>query len=572
MYKNVEDLIEKLSPRSEVEATKELTRFFVSARFNMVDEQFSQQYVDGKDDGGIDFFHTEDNTFFIIQSKFSSKPRKTDEESLLRELKKIINTLAGQNPNKRAEGFVNDIRRSFGESTLLEIIWITTNIVDRSLADMAQKELHQARKQNNWELNIDFVAFDRNALQRMVYDRAHGYIPYTGKKALNINGRYIENLGDGTGIYSIVCTAQVTDILKWFRQKDDVKKFLQKNIREYVGDNKINKAIQQSYIGTPDWFWHKHNGIILFADSISKSSDGSQLILRNPQVVNGGQTLIALFSAHDKVGRKDSTAQILVRAYNLPYEESETYKKSIDIIKALNSQNPIRASDLHSTDPRQVRIEALMKQMGYKYWRKRGKEVKSGRYAVTMRNLALYYYVCKRRTPHEGVLGQIEELFDEETKYDAMFPEHAINRELSLNHVVLNYVTLWMVAEILDGFVKYLPTKYERELSQYTRYFVLVDIYNKLIDWRREHFNLPGWRNWKDFVESDELEDSVWKYAHRPFMVATGMVPKKEEPRKFFKRKEASERFDRQLVGSTRSFNAAMNGAFSSFKNNLQNE
>ena len=541
-YKNVDNLMQKLSTLSDVEATEELTKFFVNARFQLSDGQFNRQYVDGKDDGGIDFYHVEDDTFYILQTKFSSKSRKTDQSMIPHELSKLDKTINLNNTNARAEEFVNTIKRNIGTNRLLEVIWITTNLVDQNVVDAAQRGLNEIKRRHGWTLDVDFVPFDRNALQRMIFDIAHGYIPYTGRQTIEILGKYIENQGEATGVYSFVCTVKVNDLLRWFKQRADVKKYLQKNIRDYVGETKINRGIRESYVETPDWFWYKHNGIIIFADSIAKTQDESGLILRNPQVVNGGQSLIELFSAFDRAQRKDTTAEVLARFYRLPYEDSETYKKSIDIIKALNSQNPIRASDLHSTDPRQVVIEALMKQMGYMYLRKRGKEVKSGHYSITMRNLALYYHVCKTQSPHEGVIAEVEEIFEEETKYDAVFPETAINRELSMSHVVMNYITVWNIAEALDRFLKDL-NKYTRELSQYTWYFVLADIYRKLLDWRTLNFELPGWRSWKDFVESDEFQERLWRYSKRAFETARDIVPRNEEPRKFFRTKEATRKF-----------------------------
>jgi hypothetical protein len=564
MFKNLEELVSKLSSKNDIEATKELTKFFISSRFALPNEQFSQQYVDGKDDGGIDFFHTEDSTHIIVQSKFSGKMQHTDEQSVIHELNKIINTLQGQNPNKRANDFVNAVRRNLQDESMLEIIFLTTNKVQESVENTAQKHLEDIRKQNNWKIELDFVAFDKDALQRMIYDVAHGYIPYTGKKMLRTYGSYVENPGSNTGVYSIVCTTKITDILGWFENSLDVKRFLQKNIREYQGETKINRDIKTSFIGASNWFWYKHNGIIIFADSISKSHDLTQLILRNPQVVNGGQTLIAAFEAYDKGGRKESDAEVLVRVYRLPYEEAETYKKSIDIIKALNSQNAIRASDLHSTDPRQVRIEALLKEIGYTYWRRRGKDAKSARFAITMRNIALYYLVCKKRAPQEGVRGNVEEIFDEQSKYDDVFPEEAINRELSQNHIALSYVVVWRLAYLLNEFTSDLG-KYTRELSSYTRYYALSDIYGKLLNWKTNAFDMTGWRNWKEFIESDEFKNGLWPYARRSFEAAAAIVPSKEEPRNYFKTKEAVQKFFTKL-SSTRNFSSSMSKAFGLFK------
>ncbi len=161
-----------------------------------------------------------------------------------------------------------------------------------------------------------------------------------------------------------------------------------KNVREFLGETgkagKINKAIGHSYLSDPDWFWYKHNGIIILADDIFIDRVKNELVLRNPQIINGGQTLKALFSAYSKNNKAENSAKVLLRIYRLPYEDAETYKRSIEIISALNSQNKINPSDLRSTDPRQVRLERLFQQMGsgYRYWRKRSKEAKSSRYSI----------------------------------------------------------------------------------------------------------------------------------------------------------------------------------------------
>jgi len=568
-YKKIDDLIRFLRLKTDMEATRELTRFFADARFGLRGEDFTHHYCDGADDGGIDLFNAEDKTFYVIQSKFSATPRQTGDDAVLHELRKLGKTLASHNPNKKADEFVNAFRRAVeDEDALLEIIWLTTNEVRQSTAELAQQELVAIRKQYNWKLGVDFVAFGNNALERMIFDIAHGYVPYTGKKEIMISGgpgRYIESRGGQAGIYSVVCSVKACDMLKWIDRRVGVNKFLQKNVREYVGDTRINKEIQKSFLGAADWFWYKHNGIIIFADSVSIPPDEDRLIMRNPQIVNGGQTLTTLYEAYDRSGRKDSTAEVLVRAYRLPYERTETYERSIEIIKGLNSQNAIRSSDLHSTDPRQVRLQFLLGELGYKYLRKRAKEAKSGEFSITMRNLALYYYICKKRVPHEGVLGQIEEIFDEKSTYNEAFPEDAIDRDLnSINHIVLSYILVWRLAEILDKFSRDLP-KRDRELSYYTFYFVLVDLCDKIQNWRASGFKMTGWRNWKLFIESEQLKESLWEYVKKTFHIASNIVPRDEEPRKFFKKKEATQRFASEAP-SMRRLNAILNRAYDAFE------
>jgi hypothetical protein len=565
-YQNTDELIRKLSLLNKVEATKKLTEFYAKARFKIRKEDFERQYTDGADDGGIDFYHREDNnTFFIFQTKFSGSPKKVSSSEILDEIRKLKNTLTTSNPNRRADDFVNSLKRETGnKDAILEVLWLTTNIVEQSVRDEIQNDLEKWRKENGWLLGIDFVAIDKYALEVVIYDVKHGYIPYTGKKILKLEpGQWMETTWEETGVYSVVCVVNVNDILKWFRTSDEIDRFLQKNVREFLGEtSKINKAIAKSYLEAPTWFWYKHNGIIIFADNLYIDKTKMELVLRNPQVVNGGQTLKALFSAYDKNNRSDNPAKVLLRIYRLPYEDTETYKRSIEIISALNSQNKINPSDLRSTDPRQVRLEQLFEIIGYKYLRKRGKEAKSGPYSITMRNLALRYYVCKKNAPHEGVRGNVEELFEEENKYNEIFDESAINKDLSGNHVVINYVTCWKIDQILQQVKFELPER-DAEYFQYTKWFVLNDIYRKLADWKQKKFNL-GWKTWIDFIESCQFEKAVLDYSRFTFRIGREIIPAEEDPRSFFKTKDAVIKFSSKT--SIRKFESIMNKAFNRFQ------
>lgn len=567
-YKNTEELIRKLSLLNKVEATKKLTEFYAKARFKIRPDDFERHYTDGANDGGIDFYYQEDSTYFIFQTKFSSSPKKVSSTEILNEIRKFKNTLTTSNPNGRADEFVNSLKRETGnKDAILEVLWLTTNIVEHSVRDEIQKDLESWRKENGWGLGIDFVAIDRYVLESVIYDVKHGYIPYTGKKILKLEqGQWIETTWEETGVYSIVCIVNVNEILRWFSTSDEIDGFLQKNVREFLGESKINKAIGKSYLESPTWFWYKHNGIIIFADNLFIDKTKMELILRNPQVVNGGQTLKALFSAYDKNNRSDNSAKVILRIYRLPYEDTETYKRSIEIISALNSQNKINPSDLRSTDPRQVRLEQLFERIGsgYKYLRKRSKETKSSRYSITMRNLALTYYVCKKNVPYEGVRGAVEELFEEENKYNEIFDESAINKEISGNHIVINYITCWNIDQVLRKVkVKDVLPSRDAEYFQDTKWFVLWDIYRKLIEWKRKKFSL-GWQVWNSFIESYQFEKAVSDYSRSAFRIGREIIPAREEPHSFFKTKDAASKFASKT--SIRKFESLMNEAFNKFQ------
>ncbi len=180
------------------------------------------------------------------------------------------------------------------------------------MRDAVQKDLESFREASGWTIFVDFVAIDKRALDTVIYGTSHGYIPYTGKKTLKLeNGEWMEMRWEDTNVLSVVCTVKLDELLRWFSNSRQVNRFLQKNVREFLGEKDINRAIAKSYRESPTWFWYKHNGIIIFADNLSIDRDRLELTLRNPQVVNGGQTLSALYLAFDKGGRKDSAARVL---------------------------------------------------------------------------------------------------------------------------------------------------------------------------------------------------------------------------------------------------------------------
>lgn len=565
--KNMSSLIKTLLlSGNKYERSRGLSEYFVGARFRINHDTFMNQYADGKNDGGIDFYHVEENTFYIAQSKFEDPPTKTCEEDMMEEIRKINNTLIGENPNKRAEHFVNELsQRLIDQNSMLEIVWLTTSYVEDSVRNSVMQRLLELKNANGWKIAVDFVVFDRDDFERLVFDVIHGFIPYTGRRTLRLEPQgCLKQLGPSTNIIAIVCTVRIDEILRWFAEEEKIDDFLQKNIRGYLSKNVINKGIQNSYEKAPDLFWYKHNGIIIFSDQIDHREDENLLVLRNPQIVNGGQTVKALYEIFKKRETLDNPSEVLLRVYRLPYEHENTYKRSISIIEGLNSQNPIFPSDLRSNDMRQVRIESLMKEFGYTYHRRRSREKKakqSTKYHIPMTKLAKLFYVCNDYVPHKGVGGHVEELFEAKdsstklhgtSKYDRIFSEQEINREFSTNHVVLKYLTVWNLYQILRDLRNSLSNS-DYAYFEYTQYFVLAGVYRRLYRWKSEGGFRLSWKSWLEFIKSRELEEAVWKYAKPAFRIGREMTPKEvdiEEKRKtereFFRSRTALEEFDRR--------------------------
>ncbi|MHB8156506.1 MAG: AIPR family protein [Desulfocucumaceae bacterium] len=559
--------------RTAVDRTLNLTWFYVNARFKIPEKEFKNIYsVDGSNDGGIDCFFQEGNTFYLIQSKYHERSLRESTTSIKHELQKIEKTLIGENTNNYATDFINALRREVTNSNCyLEIIWLSTNEVVSNTKKDAQEYLDRILKNRKWALNADINFIDRFALEGVIYDIKHGYVPHTGKKELKYEPGECMVIDKGRdNIESIVCNVKAIDLLQWFNNSQEISKYLQKNVRESVGENAINKALRTSFKQDPSLFWYKHNGIIIFADWLEVNVHDRKVTIRNPQIVNGAQTVTQLYKAHDENRNHSNPAKLLVRIYRLPYEDSETYKRSIDIIAALNSQNKIKSSDLHSTDPRQVMIENRINELGlrYTYHRKRTEDGRvSSPYNVFMTKLALFFSICEYKKPDEGISGQIESYFEEEKRYDDAFPENQIKKPLGkyLDHIVFKYIDSWRLYYLLDRTVYYELSNKKQEYYQFIKWYALVDIYNLLQNWKEQVF-AGTWREWVEFIDSPEYSNSIVKYSKPRCAKFIDMLPKNEaDPRNFYKSTAGRKKFEMHS-GSFIKFKQELNKAYEMFK------
>jgi hypothetical protein len=170
--------------------------------------------------------------------------------------------------------------------------------------------------------------------------------------------------------------------------KNSILKF---NPRSYleVSKNKVNQEIEASILNTKsNEFALFNNGITIIADGTSISSDTAkqgtaQVVLRNPQLVNGGQTAYTLARVYERcVASKDfkvfTGKEVLLRVITFVGAVKSSGREAreqliLDISKASNSQTKVEESDRRSNDPVQLRLqERFFEKYGLYYERKRG--------------------------------------------------------------------------------------------------------------------------------------------------------------------------------------------------------
>lgn len=143
------------------------------------------------------------------------------------------------------------------------------------------------------------------------------------------------------------------------------------NVRFALGSNKRIKNIWESLVDPIDsqYFWLYNNGLTILCDDF-KLKEQRKLIITNPQVVNGCQTVTAF---KKKLGSYSDKPSVLARIIKAP-SNNEGKKQATLIAEKTNSQNPVLSRDLRSNDAVQAKLRKAFEQLDppWFYERKRG--------------------------------------------------------------------------------------------------------------------------------------------------------------------------------------------------------
>lgn len=148
-------------------------------------------------------------------------------------------------------------------------------------------------------------------------------------------------------------------------------KLLQGNIRAFLSiRGKVNKGIRETIIKSPENFFTYNNGIAVVARFVRFSDDGTKIVyLKDPQIINGGQTTASLANAviknEIKEGGMDNLfvpmkLTVLNVEDDMSEDDIERYNSITKTIsQCANSQNAVSDADFFSNHPFHVLMEQL---------------------------------------------------------------------------------------------------------------------------------------------------------------------------------------------------------------------
>jgi len=374
---------------------------FLKVKFGLLQFSDRENYItDGTNDGGVDgyFIDDENKRIYFIQSKFRNNGENFEninielEELLKMDLDRItkgeFQDEKGIDYNEKIKKLIQTIQAISDKPKWKEIVIILANVKDKYKDKISALTVFPAEIYNY-----------EHVYRELVFPVVSGtfYNPNELKITINVNSKSAGNRIDyyvDTSIRECNITAlfiptiEIAKIL--YKYKNSILKF---NPRSYLdfAKSSVNKKIQNSIIAiSTNEFALYNNGITMlsdntfYSDRVGKKNE-AELIVTNPQIINGGQTAFTLSRIYeDKLKNKESldvfnNKEVLLKVITFSEDEEnivseESRLELIEAIsKATNDQTEVTEADRRSNEKIQIELQdELFKIFGYFYERKRG--------------------------------------------------------------------------------------------------------------------------------------------------------------------------------------------------------
>lgn len=347
--------------------------------------------TDGAQDGGLDAYYIdeENKKLFLIQAKFRANKNNF-------EIKKILaNDLVTMEIKRILKGETKDSRGNNFSSKILKFQNDWSRISDQAhyeyrviflgnLENYSDEQIKRIIDNSNYEI------FDFNkSYNELVFPLCSGTyydpkeikitIDLFNKEQSTLKQQISTNLGDFPIRVLFVPTKEIGRIMS--KYKNSILKF---NPRNYLSlsTNKVNRKIKESIINdTANDFAIYNNGITIIADNFKISettgkNNVGQIIMKNPQIINGGQTAYVLSKIYEEQKEDYSVfngKEVMLKAIILTSDTELNIEFIEKISNATNQQTRIEEADRRSNDKIQIAIEkAIFNKFGYFYERKKG--------------------------------------------------------------------------------------------------------------------------------------------------------------------------------------------------------
>lgn len=168
----------------------------------------------------------------------------------------------------------------------------------------------------------------------------------------------------GTGTFQSYLLAVPGELMASLYEKHG-ERLLEQNVRTFLQfRGSVNKGMRDTILNEPRMFFAYNNGITATAEEIETDiENGSERIklIKNLQIVNGGQTTASLYTALIKSKANLEHVYVQMKLTIVPSEQLEQVVPNIS--QYANTQNKVNAADFSSNTPFHLRIEDFSRRL-----------------------------------------------------------------------------------------------------------------------------------------------------------------------------------------------------------------
>ena len=373
--------------------SKAFIHLFLKVKFGITSFVERQDFItEGTQDGGVDAYYIdrENKKISLIQSKFRTtknnfeKKKITANDLVSMEIQRI---LKGEKKDSRGNAFSSKIEKFQNEWSKIsdQAYYRYCVIILGNLENYTDEQIKRVIDNSDYEV----FDFDRT-YKELVFPLCAGTyydpkeikitIDLVNKEQSTLKQKISTNLGEFPIRVIFVPTKEIGRIMS--KYKNSILKY---NPRNYLSlsNNKVNRKIMESITkNNANDFAIYNNGITIITDSFeltetTGTKDVGQVIMLNPQIINGGQTAYVLSRIYEEQKEEDYSIfdgkEVMLKVMVLTNKTDLNIEFIEQISNATNQQTRVEEADRRSNDKIQIAIEsAIFDMFGYFYERKRG--------------------------------------------------------------------------------------------------------------------------------------------------------------------------------------------------------
>lgn len=431
---------------------------YLKVTFGIVDFTERENYItDDGYDGGIDayFVDEENKKLYFIQSKFRNsdfnfeKKDITFEELLAMDIERIVRGEEEGEDRIKYNGKIQNLIKHL--QSISDLPKYKYEIV---LLANVKNELKPKLSRLTGGYPVDLYNFQR-IYSELVFPLVSGSYYNISELKITINvdrnsaGHRIQYYpvtkhAECTVNALFVPTLEIAKILS--KYKNSILKF---NPRSYLdlASGSVNEKIAKSITDfNTNEFALFNNGITMLSDDTVYSDkvgkkNRAEVLVTNPQIINGGQTAFTLSVLYDQFLKNDTLhlfdeKEVLLKIISFNVEDNEVRNFAENKLKlieqisiATNDQSPVYEADRRANDKVQIDLQRLIYQdFGLYYERKRGEfgdGIRSGyidRSKIIDREHFIRICLAAQNNPVQARAGSVAKFFNKQT-FDSILPD-----------------------------------------------------------------------------------------------------------------------------------------------------